>query len=53
MQRASEQQDLERNSLEVALVVRFVNLLVVVVPTGVHHAADGAGVEDEIGLPQL
>ena len=34
-------------------MVRFVNLLVVVVPTGVHHAADGAGVEDEVGLPQL
>ena len=42
MQRASERQDLERDSLEVSLIV---------VPMGVHHAADRAGVEDEIRLP--
>jgi len=40
-----EHLDLERDSLGVALVVRPVNLLVLVVPSGVHHAADGARVE--------
>ena len=51
MRRASERQDLERDSLEVSLMVRLVNLLAIVVPMGVHHAADRAGVEDEIRLP--
>ena len=40
MQRASERQDLERDSLEVSLMVRLVNLFAIVVPMGVHHAAD-------------
>jgi hypothetical protein len=34
-------------------VIRLVHLFIVVVPAGVHHPADGARVEDEIGLPQL
>ena len=45
--------DLEGYTLEVALVVGPVDLLVLVVPAGVHHAADRAHVEEEVGLPQL
>lgn len=46
-------QHLERDALEVTLVVCLVSLLVVVVPAGVHHATNRAHVEEKIGLPKL
>jgi len=46
MQRASERQDLERDSLEVSLMVRLVNLFAIVVPMGVHHAVAELGICD-------
>lgn len=45
--------NLERDALEVALVVGPVDLLVLVVAAGIHHAAGRAHVEEEIRLPQL
>jgi hypothetical protein len=45
--------NLERDTLGVALVVGPMNLLVLVIPAGVHHPAGCAHVEEEVGLPQI
>lgn len=45
--------DLELDAVVVVLVEGPVELLIGLIPAGVHHSADGAGAEKEVGLPQL